>query len=873
MLCVDETKDHRYGYPIKYPCQYKGLNSGWTHKSLEAHSSDAISEIELYCEAAGSFWINASQDSYVYAVRFVPDDIVELEKTTNYAQTLIRLSNGNWFADFGKDAFSQIELTLQADNDDETVIIHLGECVKDGAINREPGGARRYRTITLPLQKGTHTYHPEIPADDRNTKDRAIHMPMEIGEVMPFRYCEIEGYEKELNNAEIFQIAVHNKFNDDASYFHCDNDILNQVWEMCKYTMKATSFSGFYVDGDRERIPYEADALINQLGHYANDCEFSIGRRTVDRLLRIPNGYCEWIMQTILLAYNDYLYSGDKTLISKFVEQLRPHIMISFVKPETGLVTSRALEQTTELLASINRSIKIEDIVDWPHMGSVSNVGEDDNFEYTDYNTVVNAYHYEAARKMALIYKALGKTEEQHELENYCASFKTLFNNSFLDTEKGIYRDGLTATHSSLHANMFALCFDLVPEEYVKSVVDFICERGMVCSVYGVQFLLEALYKGGRDTYALQLMTDRSLRSWMNMIDKGTTMTMEAWDDQFKTNQDWNHAWGAAPANIIPFQLIGIRPLSPGFETAEIRPQIGTLSHAECKLPTVNGTINIEIEKNEKEYLMTVDIPNTLPCDIYVPAIPKPDYSTYILTIDNVQEDHFSIENGFVKIDNPVTGKHTIKLVYSPYSTISLTANEHDGNYWATFYYGEAAYKINDADNAYAYTAQYDLDGDNATLTLYKLGKRIPANTAVIIIADDSSVELVKSGEIAEFTGTNHLHGVNISTPVSSVLSTITDATSIYMMGKTSAGFGFHPYVGKNVPAHKAFLALDSNQAAKARSFTMVVDSSTTAIKSNKIVEREEGTSCWYALDGRKILKEPLQKGIYIKEGKKVVVQ
>ena len=74
-------------------------------------------------------------------------------------------------------------------------------------------------------------------------------------------------------------------------------------------------------------------------------------------------------------------------------------------------------------------------------------------------------------------------------------------------------------------------------------------------------------------------MTSDSLRSWMNMIRKGATMAMEAWDDTFKPNQDWNHPWGAAPANMIPRGLFGIRPLKPGFAEFEFA---GFDQHCNC---------------------------------------------------------------------------------------------------------------------------------------------------------------------------------------------------------------------------------------------------------------------------------------------------
>ena len=73
----------------------------------------------------------------------------------------------------------------------------------------------------------------------------------------------------------------------------------------------------------------------------------------------------------------------------------------------------------------------------------------------------------------------------------------------------------------------------------------------MVCSPYFAQYYLEALCKYGRKDVAKRLMTSRGERSWLGMIDQGATMTMEAWSLKAKPNQDWNHAWGAAPLNII----------------------------------------------------------------------------------------------------------------------------------------------------------------------------------------------------------------------------------------------------------------------------------------------------------------------------------
>ncbi len=61
------------------------------------------------------------------------------------------------------------------------------------------------------------------------------------------------------------------------------------------------------------------------------------------------------------------------------------------------------------------------------------------------------------------------------------------------------------------------------------------------------------------------------------MIRIGSTITLEAWDNKYKNNLDWNHAWGAVPANVIPRGLWGIKPKTPGFGIATIKPQMSKL--------------------------------------------------------------------------------------------------------------------------------------------------------------------------------------------------------------------------------------------------------------------------------------------------------
>jgi alpha-L-rhamnosidase len=84
------------------------------------------------------------------------------------------------------------------------------------------------------------------------------------------------------------------------------------------------------------------------------------------------------------------------------------------------------------------------------------------------------------------------------------------------------------------------------------------------------------------------------------MIACGSTMTLEAWDFKYKNNLDWNHAWGAAPANIISRYLLGVRPLAPGCRRMLIQPRLGGLAWVQAKIPTPLGPIELRIENGER---------------------------------------------------------------------------------------------------------------------------------------------------------------------------------------------------------------------------------------------------------------------------------
>jgi len=536
-----------------------------------------------------------------------------------YLQEPVRttVKDGVMVADFGTDAYSQIRLQISS-KEETQVTIFLGEKMKDGAVDRQPGGTIRVCSYDVQVHKGTHVYNVELRKDGRNSTivPSRDHNPVLVeeqlgGDIYPFRYCEVDGLSKSVKVKSIQRFAAFYPFNDQAAAFSSSDPVLDAVWELCRYSMKATSALGVYIDGDRERIPYEADALINQLSHYSSDKDFSLARYSVDYLCRHATWPTEWILQAILMVWNDYMYTGNEDLLRRNYDILKARTL-SDLRQENGLVSTRKGQQTEELMRKIGYAgTAVKDIVDWPQSGAVGvgkkESGEADGYVFNDFNAVVNAFHYRSLMLMEAIAEVLGEFGDVIEFGKMASKTYDAFNEVFWNGEG--YVDGESTTHRSLHANMMPLAFGLVPEERKATVLEFIHSRGMACSVYGAQFLLDALYEVGDGDYALDLMATKNERGWYHMIELGSTITLEAWDMKYKPNLDWNHAWGAAPANVIPRGLFGIKPTEPGFRRFSVRPQLGHLSKASLKLPTIRGTIECNCTAADGSFNMTLTVP------------------------------------------------------------------------------------------------------------------------------------------------------------------------------------------------------------------------------------------------------------------------
>ena len=393
--------------------------------------------------------------------------------------------DGHLLFDFQKAAYAQLELELDGRAQDLVEVV-LSECALDGQVVHTTGW-RTFKIDNFRISPQQRLYRFHIPTH-RGAYGAFPHIetPAEFGgEVAVFRYVEINHY---YGPATVRRIEFYNDAPEDAAHFESSDDKLNQIWEFCKYSLLATSIFPCYLDGERERMPYEGDAYITQLGHFCCSNDYAIAENTIDHF--IANGKftwpTEWLLLTPALVRDFGLYSGKSDALTRWLPHL-PQKALPDMRRQDGLLVPKA---------------PVRDIVDWPEEAR-------DGYEFGDTNFVPNAYRHDALKILAEL------TDDNSYLIEAQQVRETLRKTMLKD---GLFVDNPASAHTSLHTALFALRFGLVEADEVAAHQAVLRAKGMACSVYGAQFLLEACFMNVLDDLGMRLLTDDGAHSWFNMM-------------------------------------------------------------------------------------------------------------------------------------------------------------------------------------------------------------------------------------------------------------------------------------------------------------------------------------------------------------------
>lgn len=261
-----------------------------------------------------------------------------------------------------------------------------------------------------------------------------------------------------------------------------------------------------------------------------------------------------------------------------------------------------------------------------------------------------------------------------------------------------------------------------------------------------------------------------------------------------------------------------------------------------------SGTYSNTFELDESGYLKTNVNNKDRFVGIYTAsnASAPQDWRCYTNTTGNIANQTFA----FYK-----------KVETYPASTVTITINE---GYAATTFSCDKALDFSNLEiTAFIIT---DENGTTAEVT------KVPANTGIYVEGAEGSYEvpilvLADESEADDVTGNKLIPTVAGETLVSN------DEFTYYAYGKqkgTEAFFKISTDTAKglNQPANKAVLAIEAAAGAKDVIF---VNGDVTGIDS---IDNEQPTnSRYFTVDGKLVKGQPTQKGIYIVNGRKVVIK
>lgn len=139
-----------------------------------------------------------------------------------------------------------------------------------------------------------------------------------------------------------------------------------------------------------------------------------------------------------------------------------------------------------------------------------------------------------------------------------------------------------------------------------------------VGSPFFLYFALEALYKLGYDQLAMECMR----RDWGEMLAKGMKTCPENFDSKEKRSRSAAHSWSASPAIFLVREVLGVRPLEPGYRKFTVDPKPGDLSRARGEVPTPYGPIRVSWER-QADGELAVSCQAPAGCERVLPTLAK----------------------------------------------------------------------------------------------------------------------------------------------------------------------------------------------------------------------------------------------------------
>ena len=396
-----------------------------------------------------------------------------------------------------------------------------------------------------------------------------------------------------------------------AGQIHSSNETLNRIWWAGNNSYLANLFAYPTDCPQREKLGWTGDGHIAiETGLYNFDGITIYEKWIADhRDEQQPNGVLpaiipssgwgyqwangvDWTSSLAIIPWNIYLFYGDDRLLYETYDNIRSYV---------NYIAHRFPDGLTDW-----------GLGDWVPVRSRANL----ELTSTVYYHVVTSILAEAA-------KMFDKQDDHEKYSALAEKIKSAFNGKFLDTESGLYGNGL---QTELAMPLF---WGLVPEEIRAKVAANLVEKvretdyHIDVGLLGSKALLNALSENGYANIAYKVASKETYPSWGWWIVNGATTFLENWDIHADRDISLNHIMFGEISAWYYKALGGIKPdvNSPGFKNILLQPHfVEGLDHFEVTFNGPYGEIASSWEKYDEAVIYHVTIPPNSTATLKLPG-------------------------------------------------------------------------------------------------------------------------------------------------------------------------------------------------------------------------------------------------------------
>ncbi len=438
-----------------------------------------------------------------------------------------------------------------------------------------------------------------------------------------FRYVEMTGFPGKPALDNIEGVVVHTSVKK-AGAFICSDTMINKLHNTALRT-EVSNLYGIPTDcPHRERCGWLGDAFLTSdmtmynfdmplfWSKFIDDIETSSREGIPTNIApgrRYGGSDPDWGAAYIQLAWNMYLYYGDKLIIGEHYKG-----MSFFMDYLQRIATGNIIYSGIGSLFSPGRIMP----------------GETPK-EFT--STVLYYYCTDAMAHMA---RVIGKEDDAQKYSLSALNIKSSFNSRFYDKKR--------KTYGCQEKNTLALAFGLVPDNDNQAVANNLNsyvvneQMGHVSTgIFGSRYIYETLGRSGYGEIVKEMLNKTTFPSYGFLFSRGATTFWENWGEiTFKDrgesgdNRSKNHPFQGGFDAWFYNGLGGIKPDPdiPGFKHIILKPDvIKTMDFSQTQYNSIYGLIRSDWYIKGKELRWLISIPANTTATAYIPAL-SPDNIT-----------------------------------------------------------------------------------------------------------------------------------------------------------------------------------------------------------------------------------------------------